>query len=170
MVSRPYLKHDIEKIEALVRTSGSDLAILKAVQHELTFRSRPKARTLAAKVEDLIFQLSKQEGTLSPPAQVAISSGAHDVSSVQPSVTSQLPPDRLAVECAKCKTPNFVSTLDGVVQHLSCSNCRAPYEARFLYGVMRTTFQVDHVKSDSASLKWLVVAVTLLIVLVLITK
>jgi len=174
MVSRPYFKHRIEQIEALVRSSGSDLKTLRAIQHELTFRSRPKARTIRAKVDDLILQLSGEGSVLLPQARHATTSEANDASSpcpVQPAVPNNTMPDRVAVECAKCKTMNFVSTLDGVVQHLSCSNCKVPYEARFWYGVMRTTFQVDDVhKSGSASIKWVVAALACLVVLALILK
>lgn len=45
------------------------------------------------------------------------------------------------VECAHCKTPNFVSTVEGVVQHLACSAYHTPNEAQLKYGVLRTTFQ-----------------------------
>lgn len=174
MVSRPYFKHRIEQIEALVRSSDSDLKTLRAIQHELTFRSRPKARTIKAKVDELILQLSGEGSVLLPQARLAIASEARDASNTcpaPPTIPNNTTPDRVAVECAKCKTMNFVSTLDGVVQHLSCSNCKVPYEARFLYGVMRTTFQVDHApKSGSASIKWVVAALACLVVLALILK
>lgn len=174
LAKRPYFKHGIEQIEALVESSSSDLETLAAVRHELTFRNRPKARAIGAKVDELILQLSGGKPALSPQVRVAAPSPERDgscPSPIQSPTANNTTPDRVAAECAKCKTPNFVSTLDGVVQHLSCSNCKLPYEARFLYGVMRTTFQVDHAtKSESASIKWIIAALAFLVILVLITK
>ncbi len=84
----------------------------------------------------------------------------------------QAAPERVVVECANCKTPNFVSTLEGVVQHLSCSACKSAYEAQFKYGVMRTTFQAKPTTEYGGSgIKWIHTGlVVLLIIIVLIAK
>lgn len=173
MANRPYFKHRIEQIEALVRSSGSDLKTLNAIQHELGFRSRPKARAIVAKVDALILQICADGSVLSPQAHPATSSAerASNARPLRPPVTNNTTADRVAVECAKCRTMNFVSIIDGVVQHLSCSNCKQPYEARYRYGVMRTTFQVEHAtKSKSSLIIWGAVAFACLVVLAVIFK
>lgn len=172
MAYRPYFKHGIEQIQALVASSHGDLKVLKVIQYELGFRDRPKARALKSEVDDLIRRLST--GTAVPPA--------HPVppANQPPRVTvPELPaapppravPDRVVVECANCKTPNFVSTLEGVVQHLSCSACKSAYEAQFKYGVMRTTFQAKPTtESGSAGMKWILIGLVVLVIIVLMAK
>lgn len=160
MAYRPYFKHGIEQIQALVASSHGDLKALKVIQYELGFRDRPKARVLKAEVDDLVRRLST--GTAVPPTHQP------------PRVTvPELPaaPDRVVVECANCKTPNFVSTLEGVVQHLSCSACKSAYEAQFKYGVMRTTFQAKPTtESGSAGMKWILIGLVVLVIIVLMAK
>lgn len=171
MAYRPYFKHGIEQIQELVATSRSDLKALKVIQYELGFRDRPKARALKAEVDDLVRRLSA--GTAVPSARPARPPQppmftAPVAPSVQPPPAA---PDRVAVECANCKTPNFVSTLEGVVQHLSCSACKSPYEAQFKYGVMRTTFQAKPTTESSGSaMKWILVGLAVLVVIVLMAK
>lgn len=172
MAFRPYFKHGIEQIQALVASSRGDLKVLKVIQHELAFRDRPKARALKAEVDDLVRRLS---------AGVAVLPVCPDPPSHQPprdteleAPVSQPPaaiPDRVAVECANCKTPNFVSTLEGIVQHLSCSACKSPYEAQFKYGVMRTTFQAKPTtESGNTGMKWILIGLVVLVIIVLMAK
>jgi len=159
MAYRPYFKHGIEQIQVLVAASRSDLKALKIIQYELGFRNRPKARALKAEVDDLVRRLSA--GAAAP---LSLSVPSPPRPPVQPPPAA---PERVAVECADCKTPNFVSTLEGVVQHLSCSACKSPYEAVFKYGVMRTTFQTKPSNdSTGASMKWVLIGLVVLIVLI----
>jgi len=172
MAYRPYFKHGIEQIQALVASSRGDLKALKVIQYELGFRDRPKARALKAEVDDLVRRLST--GTAVPPARPV--PPAHQprrvtVSELPTEPPRQATPGRVAVECANCKTPNFVSTLEGVVQHLSCSACKSAYEAQFKYGVLRTTFQAKPTtESGSAGMKWILISLVLLVIIVLMAK
>lgn len=172
MAYRPYFKHGIEQIQALVTSSRGDLTALKVIQYELGFRDRPKARALRAEVDDLVRRLST--GAAVPPAHpVPPSHQPPRVTVPEPPAAPPPPaaPDRVAVECSNCKTPNFVSTLDGVVQHLSCSSCKSPYEAQFKYGVMRTTFQAKPTTESSGSaMKWVLIGLFVLVVIVLMAK
>jgi hypothetical protein len=172
MAYRPYFKHGIEQIQALVASSHCDLKALKVIRYELGFRDRPKARALKAEVDDLVHRLST--GTDVPPARPAPPSHQPPRVTVPEQHSEQPPqvtPDRVAVECANCKTPNFVSTLDGVVQHLSCSSCKSPYEAQFKYGVMRMTFQAKSTTDSSGStMKWFLIGLVVLVVIVLMAK
>lgn len=170
MAYRPYFKHGIEQLQAQVASSRNDLEVLKIIQYELGFRDRPKARALRAEVDDLVRRLSA--GTAEPPARPATSPPPNVTVPEQPAVQSlRAAPDRVVVECANCKTPNFVSTLEGVVQHLSCSACKSPYEAQFKYGVMRTTFQAKPTTESSGSaMKWVFIGLVVLVVIVLMAK
>lgn len=160
MAYRPYFKHGIEQLQALVATSGGDLKALKVIQYELGFRDRPKAKALKREVDVLVRRLLS--GGYVPPARPEQPTPPPPPPPVTPTAT----PNRVVVECANCKTPNFVSTLDEVVQHLSCSACRSPYEAMFKYGVMRTTFQArPPTQSDNSALKWGLLAVAVMVVL-----
>lgn len=154
MASRPYFKYGIEQLQELAQSSREDLKVLKAIQYELGFRRVPKARALKRNVDEQVNRLSPIGPAPNPP---------------RPPVPHV--PNRVIVECANCKTPNFVSTLEDVVQHLSCSACKAPYEAQFKYGVMRTKFQTTPVlKSGTSAYKWIVAGIFLLIVLILLLK
>ncbi|NUT63646.1 hypothetical protein [Herbaspirillum sp. C9C3] len=172
MAYRPYFKHGIEQIQTLVASSHGDLKTLKAIQFELGFRDRPKARTLKVEVDDLVLRLST--GTVVPqtyPAAPVNQPPRVTVPERADAPPPQVFPDRVIVECANCKTPNFVSTLDGVVQHLSCSACKSAYEAQFKYGVMRTTFQTKSTtESGSANMKWILMGLAVLVIIVLMTK
>jgi len=156
----------------LVSSSRGDLETLKVIQYELGFRNRPKARSLKAEVDGLVSRLSDgalaQPTCLAPPPQPPIVT-IPESPAVQPPPAA---PNRVVVECANCKTPNFVSTLEGVVQHLSCSACKSPYEALFKYGVMRTTFQGKPTTEpdDGASIKWILIGLIVLVVVVLMAK
>jgi hypothetical protein len=166
MANRPYFKHGIEQIQALVASSHGDLNTLKVIQYELGFRDRPKAQALKAEVDDLVRRLST--GTALPPAHQLPKVTVPEPPAAPP---PQAAPDRVVVECANCKTPNFVSTLEGVVQHLSCSACKSAYEAQFKYGVMRTTFQAKPTtESGSAGVKWILIGLVVLVIIVLMTK
>ena len=169
MAYRPYFKYGIEQIQALVASSHGDLKTLKVIQYELGFRDRPKARALKAEVDDLVRRLST--GTAVPPAlPVPPAHQPPRVTVPEPPAAPppQAAPDRVVVECANCKTPNFVSTLEGVVQHLSCSACKSAYEAQFKYGVMRTTFQAKPTtESGSAGMKWILIGLVVLVIIVL---
>lgn len=168
MANRPYFKHRIEQIQALVTTSRSDLKALKVIQSELVHRDRPKARALKAEVDELVRKLSAGSAVPTVPPVTLPREQANEVPDFQKPPTA---PDRVIVECANCKTPNFVSTLEGVVQHLSCSACKSAYEAQFKYGVMRTTFQVKPTnESGNAGTKWILIGLVMLVILVLIAK
>lgn len=171
MAYRPYFKNRIEELQTLVDSSSNELKVLKVVQYELKFRDRPKAKALKVKVDELVHQLSANSNALytqqeSPAQQLKKNLSERPTVDQTPAT-----PDRIVVQCANCKTPNFVSTLDGIAQHLSCSACKTPYEAQFKYGVMRTTFQAKptSVLSDSA-LKWFLLSLVLLVIIVLVAK
>jgi hypothetical protein len=169
MAYRPYFKHGIEQIQELVASSRDDLKALKVIQDELGFRNRPKAHVLKVEVDDLVRRLSA--GAAEPPARrVPTPPQPPRVMMPEPPVVQPPPaaPDRVVVECANCKTPDFVSTLEGVVQHLSCSTCKSPYNAQFKSGVMRTTFQAKPTtESGSSAMKWILIGLVVLIVIVL---
>ncbi len=171
MAYRPYFKHGIEQIQALVASSHGDLKALKVIQYELGFRDRPKARALKTEVDELVHRLST--GTAVHPSRpIPPPSPSHvmapEPQDVQPPLMT---PDRVSVECANCKTPNFVSTLEGIVQHLSCSACKSPYEAQFKYGVLRTTFQAAPItKSNNNATKWIFVGLVVLVIIALMAK
>lgn len=169
MAYRPYFKFGIEQLQALFASSQGDLKTLKAIQHELGFRDRPKSRALKSEVDTLVRRLSAGEPVApsSPKPRPQPTAKQFPESFTEPQGT----PGRVVVECANCKTPNFVSTLEGVLQHLSCSACKSPYEAQFKYGVMRTTFQTIPVAEPSGfSIKWIVVGLAFVIILAILTK
>lgn len=173
MDGRPYFNFGIEQIEALVLSSGNDIRALEAIRHELSFRRKGKVRAIAAEVERMIEKISGYVIQRELPAATsrpesaplpipALSPTLFPATSTAPGVPA---PARIAVECASCKTPNFVSTLDAITQHLSCSSCKQPYEARFSYGVMRTTFQVEHPRnSKGTAINWLIGVLICLVV------
>ncbi|MBU0603048.1 MAG: hypothetical protein KKD25_11690 [Gammaproteobacteria bacterium] len=166
---RPYFKHGIEQIQELISTARSDLKALKVIQYELGHRDRPKARALKAEVDELVRRLS--EGVVLPPAPPVKSLPKECVPEAPVIQTPPVAPDRVVVDCANCKTPNFVSTLEGVVQHLSCSACKTAYEAQFKYGVMRTIFQAKTTtESGSAGIKWILIGLVVLVIIVLMAK
>ena len=171
MAYRPYIKHGIEQIQELVAASCSDLKTLKVIQYELGHRDRPKARALKAEVDDLVRRFST--GAEAPPSKPVSVPRPPQIAlpEAPPAQPLQAMPDRVVVECANCKTPNFVSTLVGVMQHLSCSACKSPYEAQFKYGVMRTTFQAKpSTESGKSAMKWVLIGIVVLVLVVLMAK
>lgn len=165
MSYRPYFKQGIEQIQALVNSSRSDVKTLKVIQYELGHRHRPKARALKAEVDDLVSRLS---AGATPPHPQPPKVLEPELPIVPPPLASL---ERVAVECANCKNPNFVSTLEGVVQYLSCSACKTPYEAQFKYRVMRTTFQAKATtESGGSAMKWVLIALTVLVIVMLMAK
>ena len=168
MSARPYFRSSIEDLESIFRSAESDLSVLQKLQQELAQREKPRARALKVKVGERLKCLTDQSADTdfshaTPPSAVPASSLPHG--------TRPVPPERVVVECARCKTPNFVSTLDGIVQHLSCSACRTPFEAQFKYGVMRTTFlAADEPKSTGSGMKWIFVVLLAALALVLLFK
>lgn len=168
MSARPYFRSSIEDLESIFRSAESDHSVLRKLQQELTHRDKPRARALKVKVRERLKCLTDQSADTdyshaTPPSAVPASSPPHGFHPV--------PPERVVVECARCKTTNFVSTLDSIVQHLSCSACRIPFEAQFKYGVMRTTFlAADEPKPNSSSMKWIFVVLLAALALVLLFK
>lgn len=142
MAKRPYFKLGIDALEALYQQSKRDEALLKSLAAELMHRDRPKAKALQREVAQCL---------------AALSSGGPE--SIKPPHPPTKPPaseeqeylSRISIECGKCGTTNFVSTLENVTQHLSCSSCKTSYEAVFKYGVLRTTFDTSPEKSTSSS-------------------
>lgn len=168
MANRPYLKYRIEEIQALVATSGSDLKALREIQSELVYRDRPKARALKAEVDELVRKLSVGSAIPNAPPVTPARERADEAHHIQNQPTV---PDRVIVECANCKAPNFVSTLEGVVQHLSCSVCKSTYEAQFKYDVMRAIFLAKPTtESGNTGTKWILIGLVMLVILVLIAK
>lgn len=177
MSARPYFRSSIDDLESVFRSAESDLSVLRQLQQELAHREKPRARALKVKVGERLKSLTDQSTgilrtshPIHPPA-VSARQVVTPPTSFFPHATHQVAPERVVVECARCKTPNFVSTLDGIVQHLSCSACRTPFEAQFKYGVMRTTFlAADEPKSTGSSMKWLFVVLLAALALVLLFK
>lgn len=156
MNSRPFFRHNIDELTSLVAQSQEDLAKLNSINHELTHRNRPKARELKKEVEKLISTLAikSRQSTSQPEKQ----------NSPQAVI-----PDRLVVECPHCKTANFVTPLEEVVQHLSCSNCHVAYDAVYKHGILRTQFKaLQQITQGNSAAKWIAIVVTTLIALVLI--
>lgn len=170
MEKRPYFKLGIDALEALYRQNKEDEALLKSLAAELLHRDRPKAKALQRQVAQRLAALSSGGSRPIKPQPP-----------VQPPVGTQPPPyaseqqeyaSRISVECGKCGTVNFVSTLDGVTQHLSCSSCKTSYEAVFKYGVLRAKFDTSPVKSTSSSstVIWMVLIAIIIIIGLLATK
>jgi len=152
MAHRPYFNFGIDQIQSLVSSSKGDLNALKAIQHELSFRRVPKAKGLKAEVDDLVRQFA-------PESEVPVVSISH------------APIERVVVECANCNSPIFISTLESVVQHLSCPACKSLCKAEYKYGVMRTTFQSSQkTGSGKISMQWILISLVVLVMIALIAK
>jgi hypothetical protein len=153
---RPYFGSGIDELESLFSRSQNNVSALRQLLHELAYRDRPKAKALRQEVERRLAQLEAGATTRPVPAASPEPKPAARPTTV-PSPPAAVPPAaaRVAVACSHCDTQNFVSTLDGVLQHLSCSHCKAPFEAQFKYGVLRTTF--GHQPSPPKSTDWRVV-------------
>lgn len=175
MEKRPYFKLSIDALDALYEQNKGDEALLKSLAAELVYRERPKAKALQRQVAQRLVTLSSDG---SQP--IKSSGGSQPIKPpppVQPPMTPPPPPpaseqleysSRISVECGKCGTVNFVSTLESVTQHLSCSFCRTSYEAVFKYGVLRTKFDTSPVKptSSNSAIIW-VVLITLIVIICL---
>lgn len=149
MKKRPYFKLGIDALEALYQQNEGDEELLKSLAAELVHRDRPKAKALQRQVARRLEELSSggsQPIKPPPPVQPPVAPPPPPPASVQPEHSS-----RISVECGKCGTANFVSTLEGITQHLSCSFCKTSYEAVFKYGVLRTKFDKSPAESTSSS-------------------
>lgn len=160
-MSRTYFKSGINELEALFESPKLNKALLKSLLQELKHREKPRAVALRRKVEECLSQqvaepLDKKEQFIQKAIEGSRASDkavpqrttqeTHPSKPLTSSDSSRgdaptpVPPERISVECAHCNTPNFVSTIEGVVQNLSCSGCHTPYIAQFKYGVLRTKF------------------------------
>lgn len=159
MATRPYFKLGTDALEALYQQNKGDEAILKSLAAELEHRDRPKAKALQRQVAQRFAALSSGGSRpikLPPPVQLPVTPPPLPI---YPPASEQLKyPLRISVECDKCGTINFVSTLEDVTQHLSCSSCKTSYEAVFKYGVLRTKFDTSPEKSglSSSTVVWVV--------------
>ncbi|MGV8805098.1 MAG: hypothetical protein ACWA6Y_09065 [Polaromonas sp.] len=159
MAKRPYFKIGIDALEALYQQNNGDEAILKSLAAELVHRNRPKAKALQRQVAQRLAALSSggsQPIKPPPPVQLPVTPPPPPI---KPPASEQLEyPSRISVECGKCGTTNFVSTLEDVTQYLSCSSCKTSYEAVFKYGVLRTKFDTSPEKyaSSNSTVVWMV--------------
>ena len=58
---RPYFKKNVDELSALVQENRENTKVLKQMLHELSFRSRPKAKALAKTVTALLGEGAAQE-------------------------------------------------------------------------------------------------------------
>lgn len=169
MANRPYFNTQTDQLQALYESANGNQRLLKDLADELRFRNRHKAKALKAQVDSALKSLNAGADKPYPPPAPGTGYKPPDAPPLEP----HSPPsfDRISVECAHCKTTNFVSTLDGVTQNLSCASCRAPYEAVFKYGVMRTKFEDTKTqKSQPPMVGWFLVGTLILIVILLMVK
>lgn len=164
MTKRPYFKLGVDALEALYQQNKGDEALLKSLAAELMHRDRPKAKALQREVAQCLAALSSggsQPINPPPPVQPPVTPPPPPPVSEQPEYSS-----RISVECGKCGTVNFVSTLESVTQHLSCCSCKTNYEAVFKYGVLRAKFNTSPVKSTSSSstVIWVVLIAIIVII------
>lgn len=129
MAVRPYFNKGIAELEELFQQNKNNKAILEMLEHELKHRDRPKAKALEKSTKKCLAELARNEGEASASASI-------------PSV---------GVECAHCGETNYVSTREGVTQHLSCSFCRTPYEAVFKFNVLRTKFPPKPIEQSATN-------------------
>ena len=73
---RPYFNKNIEELSTLVQENKENKKILKQLLHELSFRSRPKAKALAKTVEALLETEAAQE-QLTLPLKPQTGSGSN---------------------------------------------------------------------------------------------
>lgn len=72
---RPYFNKNIEELSALVQANKENKKVLKQLLHELSFRSRPKAKALAKTVTAILEAGAVQEQLtlpLNPPGQKSL--------------------------------------------------------------------------------------------------
>lgn len=114
--TRPYFRSSIDDLESIFRSAQSDLSVLRKPQQELAHREKVRKR-----LEYLTGQSSNTDYSHAmPPSAVPVRQVVPPRTSFLPheSGTHSAPPERLVVECALCKTPNFVNTLNGIVPAL----------------------------------------------------
>lgn len=167
MAKRPYFNLGIDALESLYQQNKGDEGILKSLASELEHRDRPKAKALQRKVAQRLAALSSGRAQpIKPPRPIELPV-THPPPPVGTPASEQLRyPSRINVECGKCGTSNFVSTLEDVTQHLSCSACKTSYEAVFKYDVLRTRFDTSPKNSSSpnSTVVWvLLIAIAVII-------
>lgn len=169
MTNRPYFHTRTDQLQALFENAKGDQQVLKSLAYELRFRDRPKAQALKAQVNNALTALKATSDTPYTPPATGAGNKRPSVRPLEPQSTPAS--DRVSIECAHCKTSNFVSMLDGVTQNLSCAYCKAPYEAVFKYGVMRTKFaDKEKHKPQSSVAGWILLGAFALIVILLMVK
>lgn len=146
MAKRPYFKLGIDALEVLYQQNKGDDALLKSLAAELVHRDRPKAKALQRQVAQCLAAHTSDGSHIKPLPPIPPL-----VTQPHPPIKPQEHPSRIGVECGKCGTANFVSTLEDVTQYLSCSSCKTSYEAVFKYGVLRTKFDTSPEKSASSN-------------------
>lgn len=169
MANRPYFNIQIDQLQALYESANGDQRLLQSLAYELRFRDRPKAKALKTQVDSALKSLIAGTEKPYPPPVPGIGDKPPYAPPLEP--CSPQVSDRVSVECAHCKTTNFVSTLDGITQNLSCASCKEPYEAVFKYGVMRTKFESTKTQKSQPRIgSWLLVGTLVLIVILLMVK
>lgn len=167
MEKRPYFKLGIDALEALYQQNKGDEVMLKSLAAELEHRDRPKAKALQRQVAQRCAALYSGRAAPSKPPRPPQLPVTPPPPLVSPPASDQLGYlSRISVECGKCGTSNFVSTLEAVTQHLSCSYCKTSYEAVFKYGVLRTKFDTSPKKSglSNSAVVWvLLIAIAVII-------
>lgn len=136
MVARPYFSKGIAELEELFQQNKGNKAVLEVLEHELKHRDRPKAKELEKATKKCLTELTGNGLS----ASQAVSMESQATAATHQVADNPVPPSRVSVECDHCGETNYISTLEGVTQHLSCSACKTPYEALFKYSVLRTKF------------------------------
>lgn len=136
MSARPYFSKGIEELEELFQQNKDNKAVLEVLEHELKHRDRPKAKALEKATKKCLAELTENVW----PASPAVSTTSPATATTRSVCDNPEAPSRVSVECGHCGETNYVSTPEGVNQHLSCLACKTPYEAIFKYGVLRTKF------------------------------
>ncbi len=146
VVTRPYFRYGIDQLQELFSNSKTDFEMLSAIQYELTFRERPKARALKEEIDQLIQRPKSKTHVTKPEV-----------------------PNRIVIECAYCKNANFVTTIEDTVQNLSCNSCGQLYEVSFKYGVVRTLFHPlkDTSNQSDPSFNWLIFIGIFMVIIIL---
>jgi hypothetical protein len=136
MAARPYFSKGITELEELFQQNKGNKAVLEVLEHELKHRDRPKAKELEKATKKCLTELMGN----GLPAIPTVSVVTQATAATRQVADNPVHPSRVSVECGHCGEANYVSTLEGVTQHLSCSACKTPYEAVFKYSVLRTKF------------------------------
>ena len=105
---RPYFKNNVEELSALVQENRENTKVLKQILHELSFRSRPKARALAKTVTALLGEGAAQE-QLPLPLKSPAEKGHNGCASQQLPLPTDAEPGQAstpeAPDEASCKVP-----------------------------------------------------------------